>query len=353
MSSNDAFEVDGETEGRQDAAPPGGSLEAEGRLEATPPCDSNETDGQQDAALPEILEEGQEDTAPLGNANEDAGRPEAALPCDVDVSESSRVASVFERLRGEGRKGLMPFVCGGQPSVGVTGAVIEAVDRAGASVIEVGIPFSDPIADGPVIAAAMHEALEAGCTPGGVFEAVQQVRERVEAALIAMVSVSIVERIGAGAFVKRAKEAGFDGFIFPDCPLDEAGDLSKRAADAGLTSTLLIAPTTTPERAEKIAQASTGFVYMLARSGITGEQAEAPDVGGRVARVREWTNLPIAVGFGISTPEHVAAVVEHADAAIVGSALVRRVSEAHAGGRDVAAEAGAFVGELAGGLGEH
>ena len=323
MSSNEAFEGGEMSE----------SLEGldEGRLEAAPPV-TEECEGEQEAAhfCGDAEEVGRQDVTPHG--------------------ELSRVATVFGALRAEGRKGLMPFVCGGQPSVGVTGAVIEAVDRAGASVIEVGIPFSDPIADGPVIAAAMHEALEAGCTPGGVFEAVRQVRERVSAALIAMVSVSIVERIGAGVFVERAKESGFDGFIFPDCPLDEAGELSKRAADAGLTSTLLIAPTTTPERAEKIVAASTGFVYMLARAGITGERAEAPDVGGRVARVREWTDLPIAVGFGISTAQHVAAVVEHADAAIVGSALVRRVSEAAAGGGDVAGAAGAFVGELAGGM---
>ena len=279
-----------------------------------------------------------------------AAEPEAhARP--EPVASANRVDRVFARLRSEGQRGLMPFVCGQHPTLDATGPVIEAVAGAGASVVEVGIPFSDPIADGPVIAAAMHEALVAGSTPAGVFEAVAAVRDRVECALVAMVSVSIVWRVGAEAFIGRAKEAGFDGFIFPDCPLDEAGELSKRAADAGMTSSLLIATTTTPERAERIVKACTGFVYLLARAGLTGERADAPDVGGRVSRIREWTDLPIACGFGISTAEHVRAVVADADAAIVGSALVRRVSEAHQGGRDVAAEAGGFVKELAGGLG--
>lgn len=278
-------------------------------------------------------------------------RAEQDLPTEaVRAASGNRVDRVFAQLRAEGKRGLMPFVCGQHPAPGATGRVIEAVASGGASVIEVGIPFSDPIADGPVIAAAMHEALVAGSTPAGVFEAVAEVRERVECALVAMVSVSIVWRVGAQAFIDQARGAGFDGFIFPDCPLDEGGELSKRAADAGMTCSLLIAPTTTPERAEKIAGASTGFVYLLARSGITGERADAPDVSGRVARVREWTDLPIACGFGISTAAHVRAVTQHADSAIVGSALVRRLSEAHAAGRDVAEEAGGFVRELAGGL---
>lgn len=290
--------------------------------------------GEVSNAPPELVEQGCE-------AIEDSS--------PVAVSQN-KIDRVFARLRSEGKRALMPFVCADHPSPRTTGAIIEAVAAAGASVIEVGIPFSDPIADGPVIAAAMHEALLAGSSPRGIFEAVRSVRDRVDAGLVAMVSVSIVRRIGEGGFIEQAAAAGFDGFIFPDCPLDEASDLSKRAADAGLTSTLLISTTTSAERAERIAKACTGFVYLVTRAGITGEQADAPDIGGRVARLREWTDLPIACGFGISTAEHVRAVVKHADAAIVGSALVRRVSEAAANGGDVAAAAGGFVRELAGGL---
>ncbi len=259
----------------------------------------------------------------------------------------NRIDQIFSDLRASRSKALMPFVCADYPQLGSLAGVIEAVASAGASIIEVGIPFSDPIADGPVIAAAMHEALTQGSTPGAIFEQVRHVRSRTNVGLIAMVSVSIVHRMGARRFIDLAREAGFDGFIFPDAPLDEAGDLATRAAEAGMTASLLIAPTTSHERAARIAALSTGFIYMLARAGITGERDHAPDVGRRVAQLREVTDLPIACGFGISTPEHVRAVVTHAEAAIVGSALVRRMGEVRARNGDVASEAGAFVRDLA------
>ncbi len=244
----------------------------------------------------------------------------------------------------------MPFVCGGHPSPGSTAAVLPALERAGASIVEIGIPFSDPIADGPVIAAAMHDAIEAGVTPTSLFSEIESVRSRVELGLVAMVSVSIVFRLGGpDAFVSRAARAGFDGFIFPDAPLEESSELLAAAADAGCTASLLVAPTTGAKRVEKIVNACTGFVYLLARSGITGERADAPQVGPAVASIRQSTDLPIACGFGIATPEHVAAVTDPkggADAAIVGSALVRRMNEA----ADPIEEAEQFVRYLASGL---
>jgi tryptophan synthase alpha chain len=197
----------------------------------------------------------------------------------------------------------------------------------------------------------MHHALEGGATLAGVLDAIAAARERVNLGLVAMVSVSIVSRVGEKAFVERAKAAGVDGFIFPDLPVEESGELLSAVEDAGLTASLLIAPTTPPERAERIALACTGFVYLIARTGITGERAEAPDIAGRVEMLRKATDLPIACGFGISKPEHVRAVVKHADAAIVGSALVKRIESAIERGEDAAEAAGAFVGELARGLG--
>jgi len=245
----------------------------------------------------------------------------------------------------------MPFVCGGFPRPGLTTEVLAALDAAGAAVIEVGIPFSDPIADGPVIAAAMHKALAAGATPASVFDEVRAARPRISAGLVAMVSVSIVHRMGGpGPFVARAVEAGFDGFIFPDAPLEESGGLLDAAKAAGVTASLLIAPTTPLARATEIAKASTGFVYLLARAGITGERQTVPDIGPRVVKLREITPLPIAVGFGISTAEHVRQITREADAAIVGSALVRRMSEAADSGRDPVMEASAFCRELIEGL---
>jgi tryptophan synthase alpha chain len=260
----------------------------------------------------------------------------------------NRIDRIFSGLRERGGKALMPFVCADFPRPGTLAGVLSAVAEAGADIIEVGFPFSDPIADGPVIAAAMHQALETGSTPAGIFEQVRQTRSGTDVGLVAMVSVSIVHRFGAVRFVTASRDAGFDGFIFPDAPLEESADLCAHAAEAGMTASLLIAPSTSRERAAKIAQASTGFVYLLARAGITGERDEAPDVARRVAQLREVTDLPIACGFGISTPQHVRAVTEHADAAIVGSALVRRMSAAMQDGHDVNAAVGDFVRSLRG-----
>ncbi len=245
----------------------------------------------------------------------------------------------------------MPFLCGGHPARGDLARLIPALEAGGASIIEVGIPFSDPIADGPIVAAAMHDALQAGATPATVMEEIAAVRPRTNVGLVAMVSVSIVWRMGGPrGFVERATQAGFDGFIFPDAPLEESEFLLRAARDAGKSASLLIAPTTPPARAEQIAKGSTGFLYLLTRSGITGEQSEAPDVSARVRQLREMTDLPIACGFGISTREHVRAVVAHADAAIVGSGLVRRISESAKAGRDPAVDAKVFIGQLASGL---
>jgi len=271
----------------------------------------------------------------------------------LTATAENRIDSVFAARRAAGKKCLAPFVVAGRPTVGALGDTLAALEAGGASLVEIGIPFSDPIADGPVIAEAMHKALQGGATLTGVFDAIRAARERVSLGLVAMASVSIVHRVGEREFVRRAKEAGLDGFIFPDAPLEESDSLLAAAGEAGLTASLLVAPTTPPERAAQIASACTGFVYLLARTGITGERSEAPDVASRVAMLREATDatdLPIACGFGISTAEHVRAVVEHADAAIVGSALVKRVEAAIAAGEDAADAAGAFTRELAAGL---
>lgn len=246
----------------------------------------------------------------------------------------------------------MPFVTAGYPSLEATGAILGGLSEAGASICEVGIPFSDPIADGPVIQSSMTDALRAGSTPAGVMEMVRTLRGSTSLGLVAMVSYSIVYRCGIESFVKQSSDAGFDGFIFPDLPLEEAQGMRDIVSEAGLTQSLLIAPTTPPHRAQQIAQACTGFIYVVARTGITGESQSAPEgLGERVAQLRNVSDLPIAVGFGISSSAHVRAVVEHADAAIVGSALVRKITEhktqpAHT----IAAQVGQFVRDLAKGL---
>lgn len=263
----------------------------------------------------------------------------------------SRIDAIFQDLRGRGGRALMPFVVGGHPARGELGPMLRAAERAGASIVEIGIPFSDPIADGPVIAAAMHRALTAGVRPRDVFAEVGEARSGLGLGLVAMVSVSLVLAAGGPReFVRRAAGAGFDGFIFPDAPLEESDPLLAVVREAGLSASLLVAPTTPPARAEKIVAACSGFVYLLARTGITGERTDAPDIAAQVRRLRQMTPLPLACGFGISSAEQVAAVVRHADAAIVGSALVRRLDEAHAAGQSAADTVERFVGSLAAGL---
>ncbi|MFG0286476.1 MAG: tryptophan synthase subunit alpha [Phycisphaerales bacterium JB039] len=263
----------------------------------------------------------------------------------------NRIDAIFSELRAQGRRALMPFVCAGRPAPGRLAELLEELERSGASIVEIGFAFSDPIADGPVIAAAMHKALEAGTTPTGTLREIEAARGRVRCGLVGMLSVSIVQRLGGpGGFCRSAAGAGLDGLIVPDAPLEEAEALGAAAREAGLTFSLLVSPTTPEERVGLICAACSGFVYLLARAGVTGERAEAPQVAGAVRRLRQVTDLPIACGFGITTAEHVREVVRHADAAIVGSALARRMEEAAGSGSDAIAGAGALVRELATGL---
>ncbi|MEX0744462.1 MAG: tryptophan synthase subunit alpha [Phycisphaeraceae bacterium] len=252
----------------------------------------------------------------------------------------NRIDRIFSDLRAANGKALMPFITAGDPEVATTARLLPALEQAGASIVELGIPFSDPIADGPVIEASMSRALAQGVRVRDVFEQVAKVRDQTNLGLVAMVSYSIVHRMGLKQFVGDAKTAGIDGFIFPDLPLEEAGPAREATAEAGLIMSMLIAPNTPIERARRIAKASSGFVYLLARAGITGERAELPvELPKRIQRLREATDLPLAVGFGIATAEHVRQVVSVADAAIVGSAIVRQVTEHREQGADAVVDA--------------
>jgi tryptophan synthase alpha chain len=234
-----------------------------------------------------------------------------------------RMMQRLQQDRADRRGSLMPFVTAGSPSIEATVATILALDRLGVAAVEVGFPFSDPIADGPVIAARMDRALRAGTTVAGTMQAIKSVRPDVGCALIAMVSMSIVHRHGGPDFVRQAHEAGFDALIVPDMDVDAAEQVLEAVDRLGMGLALLVAPTSTPERIRAITARCRGFVYALARAGLTGTSDAPPDVAGTVAALRAETGLPVAVGFGISTAEHVSMVVRHADAAIVGSALVR------------------------------
>ena len=222
----------------------------------------------------------------------------------------------------------MPFISAGYPNLATTSALLPALESAGASMIEIGLPFSDPIADGPTIQESYTRALANKIKVGDCFKAVADVRSKVSIPLVAMVSFSIVYRQGLDRFLKSAKESGIDGLILPDLPPPEADATCKKVNAAGLDTILLIAPTTSPQRRAKVAELCTGFIYYLSISGITGERNALPaDLAANLAALRSVTNKPICVGFGISTAQHLGQLKGNADGAIVGSAIVKRITQ--------------------------
>jgi tryptophan synthase alpha chain len=262
----------------------------------------------------------------------------------------NRFVDIFKRAKESNHPVLLPFVCAGPPTLDSLTGLLPAMEAGGASIVEIGFPYSDPVADGPTIAAAMHEAIERGMNPDLIFEQVASVRDEIDLGLVAMVSSSIVVALGGpDAFCKRASDAGFDGCIFPDLAFEESGPYVDACKKHELTNTMLISPSTTTERAVEISKASTGFAYLLARAGITGERSEMPEIGDRVRVLRQGSTTPIACGFGIANAKQVQAVTQHADGAIVGSALVRRLIDALKAGKDPAQEAEIFLVELSAG----
>jgi tryptophan synthase alpha chain len=224
------------------------------------------------------------------------------------------------------RAALMPYLMGGYPDLDTSVEAGLAAAEAGADLFELGIPFSDPLADGPVIHAAGTEALARGATPHGVLRVCERLAAR--APVVLMVYVNVVMAAGAETFALRAASAGASGLIIPDLPTDEAGEVRAACDAEGLALVPLVAPTSPPERVAEIGADARGFVYAVSLTGITGERSElAPALTETVARVRSATALPVAVGFGISTPEHARAVGELADGVVVGSRLVRAVGE--------------------------
>ncbi|MGE3818853.1 MAG: tryptophan synthase subunit alpha [Isosphaeraceae bacterium] len=241
----------------------------------------------------------------------------------------NRIDALFRRLRAEGKRALMPFITAGDPDLATTAALIEAMVGRGASMVEVGIPYSDPIADGPVISASYHRALVNGVKLGAIFEMLRDVRGKVgDAPIVTMVSYAIIHRTGVDHYLDEAVKAGVDGLIVPDLPVEESAGLLRLATERGLSLIQLVTPTTPRERAIKIAETTTGFLYYVSVAGITGERRELPpELAENVAWLREQTKLPLCIGFGVSRPEHVKALAPVADGLIVGSALVRQLAE--------------------------
>lgn len=266
----------------------------------------------------------------------------------------NRIDALFTRLKAEGRKALMPFLTAGDPDLATTAVLIDELARRGANLFEVGIPYSDPVADGPVIAASYHRALQGGVRMAGILQTIRTLRaEKADALdetpLVSMVSYAIVSRIGPERYLDDAVAAGLDGLIVPDLPLEESEAFQKLATARGLKLIQLITPTTPRDRAIEIARLTTGFIYYVSVAGITGERKELPpELTDNVAWLRTQTDLPICIGFGISGPEQVKRLAPYADGLIVGSALVRRLGEAASRPRaEVVHEIGEFIGSLA------
>lgn len=241
----------------------------------------------------------------------------------------SRISEVFERSSRESRMAFMPFVTSGDPDLAATAKVLLALRDAKVDLIELGFPYSDPIADGPVIQASYTRALDKGITVDGIFATVESLKNENLPPVLAMVSFAIIFRHGSAEFVAHAAKAGFSGLIIPDLPADEADDLSALAKQHGLDLVQLIAPTTTARRTKQILAASTGFLYCISVAGTTGVRQELPsELIDQLKSLRAQSNLPLAVGFGISSPEQVAGLAGVADGVIVGSAIVRKIAEA-------------------------
>jgi len=266
----------------------------------------------------------------------------------------NRIDALFSKLRGENRRALMPFVTAGDPDLPTTAMLITELVNRGANLIEVGIPYSDPIADGPVIAASYHRALERGIRVAHIFQTLRTLRAEGssrfnETPMVSMVSYAIVHRLGAERYLNDAATAGLDGLIVPDLPMEESAILIDKATRRGLKLIQLITPTTPRERAIEIAHSTTGFIYYVSVAGITGERKSLPaDLVETVAWLRTQTDLPICIGFGIAGPDQVRQLAPVADGLIVGSAIVRRLAEAiHLPRAEVIRDIGQFVADLA------
>ena len=247
----------------------------------------------------------------------------------------SRLAERFQRLHRNGCGGLVAYVTAGDPDAERSAQVLDAVARGGADVIEVGVPFSDPLADGPVIQRASERALAAGMTLRGTLDLVRRFRESHDTPIVLFTYANPVVRMDAGTFAQEAREAGVDGVLLLDYPVEEAGPLRAPLIDAGLDPIFLISPTTTDQRIARSAELGSAFLSVISRLGVTGTRdALADDVAPLLARVRMHATLPVAVGFGISSPALVAQACRHADAAVVGSALVQEIAS-HASERDL------------------
>jgi tryptophan synthase alpha chain len=245
----------------------------------------------------------------------------------------SRLDVIFDAIRASPDPGLVTFITAGDPDLDRSAEILRALNSAGSDVLEIGVPFSDPLADGPVIQRASERALQSGTTLSRTIAMVEQVRPKVEAGIVLFTYANPVVRMGQKVFLERAANAGVDGVLILDLPIEEAEEFHTTAKNVGVDPIFLLSPTTSDVRIKRAADLGQGFLYGISRLGVTGAQDTLSDgAEALVARIRRLTNMPVALGFGISRPEHVSEVGQWADAAVVGSGLVDVIARASSEG---------------------
>lgn len=255
----------------------------------------------------------------------------------------SRISDVFARLKQRGQTGFVAYITAGDPDLETTRALVLELERCGVDIVELGVPFSDPLADGPEIQMASQRALRHGVSLADVLDLVNDLRKETRIPIVLFTYYNPVHRYGLERLVDRAVEVDIDGILALDLPPEEAGDYKRLMDEKGLDTIFLIAPTSRDDRIRLIASCTTGFVYCISRTGVTGERERLSDaVRSMVAKIRSHTTHPIAVGFGISKPEHAKEIAGYADAVVVGSAIVRRIGEKE-GDTDLVSHVGDFV----------
>lgn len=260
----------------------------------------------------------------------------------------NRIDAKFNGLKEKNETAFIPFITAGDPSLDVTKALIMEFDKRGADMIELGIPFSDPIADGPVIQASYYRALSGGIKLANILELVKDIRKESGIPIVAMISYSILYKNGCENFIKNAVSAGLDGATIPDLPIEEAEDIIEAGKREGFKIVCFIAPTTTDSRMALIVEESQGFLYYISVVGITGTRNElSDDIKENIQNIKRKTGLPVALGFGISTPEQARMAGEIADGVIVGTAIIRKIEQySNQDDKLLVDEVGKFVGEL-------
>jgi len=256
----------------------------------------------------------------------------------------SRIAQTFQHLKDKGEKALVAYVTAGDPDLDKTREIIVGLKEAGVDILEIGVPFSDPTADGPIIQAAAQRALKKGTTLAGILDMIEGLRKSTELPPVVLFGYyNPIYALGTERFAQRAQAAGIDGLLVVDLPLEEAGELCRETNDRGLDFISLIAPTTSEERTGLIARQGQGFLYYISITGVTGTaRPDAESVKREISRIRAHTDLPLVVGFGISTPEQAKEFAPLADGIVIGSAFVRLIAE-HADSPDLVPQVSALA----------